>query len=145
MEHSQALAKIAPKLNGLQEDPNARMNYELMSDGLVWSDEVPPWDQLELGESHCLRGVWRFRTTLMLGKPDERFRASWEHLHALCPNWPGFLADRRKPDPARIKFFEERRTKLIEEWEALDAKFERARADTKMPAWKRTNLGKKRR
>ncbi len=35
------LRKLAPILNGLQFDPNARLNYELMSDSLMWSDEFP--------------------------------------------------------------------------------------------------------
>jgi hypothetical protein len=71
------LKKLAPKLNLLREDPNARVHYELMSGGLVWSDELPPWDELESGESHCMRAIWRFRSSLIEDKPDERFRIKW--------------------------------------------------------------------
>src|SRR5687767_10836629 len=96
-DRNERLAKIAPKLGCLKEDPNARVNYELMSDSLVWSDELPPPDQYEAHEVWCLRGVWRFRTTLMLGAPEERFRPSWEEAQRLFPNWPGFLPQRRVP------------------------------------------------
>ena len=129
----QALAKIAPKLAALREDPDARMHYEWMSGALVWSDELPPVEQLEPRESHCLRGVWRYRTSLILGKPEEKFRAGWEHLRALCPNWPGFADDRQRPDPVRVKCYEERSAKALADWEALDAKFEAQRAASKLP------------
>jgi hypothetical protein len=132
-ERFQALAKIAPKLAVLREDANARMYYELMSGALVWSDELPPVDQLESGEPNCLRGVWRYRTTLMLGEPEEKIRAGWERLLAWCPSWPGFLADRRTPDPERIKYYHERSAKSLADWEALDARFEAQQAANKVP------------
>jgi hypothetical protein len=128
----QDLAKIAPKLALLCEDPKARMYFELMSGALVWSDELPPVDQLEPAESHRLRGVWRYRTSLILGQPEEKFRAGWERLLALCPSWPGFLADRRKPNPERIKYYHERSATSLADWEALDARFEAQRA-SKIP------------
>src|SRR4051812_37527881 len=73
-EQSDRLRRIAPKLNALRPDPNARVNYELMSGGLVWSDELPPWEELQDVEPHCLRGIWRYRSTLILGAAEERFR-----------------------------------------------------------------------
>jgi hypothetical protein len=129
----QELEKLAPVLDRLKADANARVFYELMSGALILSDEMPPPAEREGWECNCMRGVFRFRTTLMLGKPEEKFRGGWDHLQTLCPNWPGFLADRRNPDPARIKYYEERRAKSIEEWEALDAKFENQRAEAKLP------------
>ena len=127
-DHLQNLRALAPVLDRLQADPNARVNYELMSDALIWSDELPPPSEQKGGEANGMRGVFRFRTTLILGKPEERFRAGWEMLRTLCPHWPGFLAERQQPDPGRIQFFEEARAKLIEEWEALDARFEKQRS-----------------
>src|SRR5437667_3567800 len=112
------LKKIAPKLNQLKEDPQARVNYELMSDGLVWSDELPPWDELESGESHCLRAVWKFRSSLIMGSPEEKFRPAWDYAKELFPNWPGFLPQRQLA--VWREFYLERQTKLIADFEALD-------------------------
>ncbi len=125
----EALDKIAPKLNQLREDPNARVHYELMSGGLVWSDELPSWDQLETGESHCLRAVWRFRSSLIMGTPEEKHRASWERAQEVFPDWPGFLPQRRSA--IWRETFMEQRTKLLAEWEDLDRRFENSRCQTK--------------
>jgi hypothetical protein len=125
-ERFQGLMKIAHKLNQLREDANARVHYELMSDGLVWSDELPPWSELETGESHCLRAVWRFRTSLIEEKPDERYRANWEKAQELFPQWPGFLPERHLPKWREL--FREQRDKLVTAWEDLDAKFESQQA-----------------
>ena len=122
-DRNDRLAKVAPKLDRLREDPNARVNYELMSDSLVWSDELPTPDRYEAQDVWWLRGVWRYRTTLMLGVPDERFRPSWEEAQRLFPNWPGFLPQRRLS--TLRGFFEERRAKLINCFEELDERFRR--------------------
>lgn len=123
----QALRNIAPKLDRLREDPNARVNYELMSDGLVWIDELPPIDELEPTECNCLRGVWRFRASLIMGSPEEKFRPAWEAAQKLFSNWPGFLRQRQLT--SWREFFMERSAKLNADWEALDARFEKQKAE----------------
>lgn len=131
-ERQQALLAIAPVLNRLAVDPNARVQYELMSDALIWSDELPPLDEKGV-DFACIRAVFRFRTTLMLGKPDERYRSDWDLLASLCPQWPGFLPERRAPDEDRIQLFTEKRDKLLADFEALDARLGCApAADTSM-------------
>ncbi len=129
-ERLKELRQLAAVLNRLPRDPEARLNYELMSDALIWSDELPAPSEREGWEANCMRGVFRFRTTLILGKPEEKFREGWELLQKLCPLWPGFLPDRQKPDPAKIRLFEESSAKLLAEWDALDAAFERRSAET---------------
>ena len=125
MNDFQKLRVLAPILDRLQSDPNARLHYELMSDSLIWTDELPNHsERVKLVDTNCMRGVFRFRTTLIIGKPEEEYRACWEQAKTLCPNWPGFLADRQTPEPARIKLYEESRVRLLAELEALDTKYE---------------------
>lgn len=119
-ERLQELRALAPVLNQLSADPHARVHYELMSDALIWSDELPP-DQ----ECPCLRGVFRYRTTLMLGKPEEKYREGWEILQRLCPRWPGFLPSRRESDASKLQHYEDSRARLLSEWEAVDANYAR--------------------
>ena len=129
----QKLREIAPFLNALHRREDARLGYELMSDSLMWSDEFPPpeeWKSLGLDvTSGCLRGIFRFRTTLMLGRPEEKFRPYWEQAQSLFPNWPGLLPERRQPDPARIQLYEESKVKALADWEALDARYESQRLE----------------
>lgn len=128
-ERQHELQALAPILNRLPADPNARVGYELMSDALVWSDELPPDPEPHGDGWVSLRGVFRYRTTLILGKPEEKYRAGWEVLASLCPNWPGLLPERRIPDPRHVQLFEEASARLLAEWEALDARFEAHQGD----------------
>src|SRR5665213_167609 len=72
------LRAIADRLRELKPAPEATVFYELMSNALVWSDEIPDLESGDVSVYHCLRFVFRFRTTLMMGKPDERFRSLWD-------------------------------------------------------------------
>ncbi len=67
-----------PGCETLKPAPGASVFYELMSDALVWSDEIPDLNSGNVRDFHCLRFVFRYRTTLMLGAPDARFRDFWE-------------------------------------------------------------------
>lgn len=121
------LQRIAPQLDRLREDPNARVHYELMSDSLVWSDELPPLDEFQASDSSILRGVWRYRTSLIMGVPEEKCRSAWEEAQKLFPNWPGFLPQRRLS--TLRGFFEERRAKLINCFEELDERYRRQQGE----------------
>ena len=89
------LRAIADRMQKLKPAPEATVFYELMSDALVWSDEIPDLETGRISDFHCLRFVFRFRTTLMMGKPDERFQSLWDEANTLFPNWPGFDPHRR--------------------------------------------------
>jgi hypothetical protein len=114
------LRKIAPKLNRLCEDPSARVSYELMSDGLIWSDELPPWEELDHDESTCLRGIWHYRASLIVGVPVEKYRTFWEEGQKLFPQWPGYLPWRRSNSWCEL--FLRQQAKLIADMEALDVR-----------------------
>ena len=88
--------KLAPILNVLQSDPQAIMRYDLFADALVWSDEVPEPEKCgDILVGSELRGIWHYRTSLILGQPKEKLRAAWEEALRCFPNWPGFSLKRQ--------------------------------------------------
>jgi hypothetical protein len=92
------LAEIAGLLRALQRSPDARMFYELLSDSLMWTDEIPEVDASNVGGLRSLRYVFRYRTGLMLGAPDDRYGSFWNEAQHLFPDWPGFDPARRVSD-----------------------------------------------
>jgi hypothetical protein len=90
-----ALRKIAKRLNAMKPESNAECFFELMSGGLVWTDEqLWPADADELG---ALRTLWNYRTSLILENPRTEFEETWNSAVSLAPKWPGFLPERREP------------------------------------------------
>jgi hypothetical protein len=92
------LEEITDLMRGLVRAADAKMFYELLSDSLVWTDEIPEVAPNQVGGLRSLRFVFRYRTSLMLGKPEDRYRPFWEQALKLFPGWPGFDTDRRSPD-----------------------------------------------
>ncbi len=94
-----ALARIAPYLNGLRPSPDATISYEILSDALWWSDELPE-DRgafFRIKDWSFLRVIGHYRTWLILDQPDEFFVSSvehdreiWQEARRLFPDWPGF-------------------------------------------------------
>lgn len=115
-EAVQQLAAIAPRMRELKPAPEASVFYELMSDALVWSDEIPDLETGDVRTFHCLRFVFRYRTTLMLGAPDGRFQGVWEEARKLFPDWPGFDPRRQAPDhrPTYERFVEQAKADIRE-------------------------------
>jgi hypothetical protein len=92
------LGEIATLMRALSRLPDAKMFYELLSDSLVWTDEIPEVSTEQVGGLRSLRFVFRYRTSLMLGTPEDRYRPYWEEAQSLFPAWPGFDLDRRTPE-----------------------------------------------
>ena len=84
--------RIAVDLERLQLDPAAKLYYELMSDALVWSDELLRTGRAR--EHWCLRPVFRYRTGLILGIELTEFREPWLLAKSIFPNWIGFVSNR---------------------------------------------------
>jgi hypothetical protein len=110
------LRVIADRMRELKTVPTATVFYELMSDALVWSDEIPDLASGDVSVFHCLRFVFRFRTTLIMGKPDERFRNLWDEAKILFPNWPGFELGRQSVEhlPVYERFCEQAKADIRE-------------------------------
>jgi hypothetical protein len=100
MEASAAakLREIAACLQVLRPSPGAVLSYELLSDALVWSDEIPELEGARADRPFWpLRYVLRYRTSLILGAPEEQFREYWDAAQRLFPDWPGFDPRRQAP------------------------------------------------
>jgi hypothetical protein len=66
---------LSRDLEALCLDPAASIRYEVMSDALIWSDELlrdRPARQI-----WCMRPVFRYRTGLILRTDFEEFRQNW--------------------------------------------------------------------
>ena len=88
------LARIASVMNSLRATPEAQVSYDVASDALVWSDELPQPGQFRVRELWCLRPVLRYRSSIILGKPEGQFCAAWEAAQRLFQDWAGFEATR---------------------------------------------------
>jgi hypothetical protein len=124
---------LAAKLDKLPVDPAARLSYDLFAGGLVWSDERPAFDEavgadgvprwVGLGP---LRALLYHRSKLIVGASGERFGEMWARAIRLCPNWPGFLPQRR--DPALAGKYNTMSEASLRSWEEADARFEQQRS-----------------
>jgi hypothetical protein len=93
-EIEEQLARIASVMNSLRATSEAQISYDVASDALVWTDELPRPGLFRVRELWCLRPVLRYRTSVILGKPDEQYRAIWEAARKLFPDWAGFELQR---------------------------------------------------
>jgi hypothetical protein len=91
-----AFRRIAGRLNVCKADPKAECFFELLSGGLIWTDERPSFE-MDVEELGALRILWNYRTSLLVGKPRTEFQDVWDTAIALAPHWPGFLAERQRP------------------------------------------------
>ena len=83
--------------------------YDVLADALVWSDEYPKDIPGRHHEFDCIKLLLRYRTTLLLGAPNDFFRPYWERGKELFPNWAGFCIARLTPTEELRKFYERRK------------------------------------
>lgn len=76
-------------------DPNATMVYDLLADGVIWSDELPDGG-LSGNYGLMAKYVLNHRTRIMLGQPSQ-LEWLWNRAVLAFPNWIGFSSDRCSP------------------------------------------------
>ena len=79
-------------LESLRSDPDATLHYDVMSDALVWSDELLRTRRAR--EIWCMRPIFRYRTGLLLGLELLEFSESWTLARSIFPRWIGFAQER---------------------------------------------------
>jgi hypothetical protein len=97
------LKALGRVLRDLCIDPSARPQYDLMSDAVIWPDEVPIeenpsawWD---------VRPIWHLRTRIVLGLETSP-PALWIDARREFPSWIGFLPERSEPTPTLRETYE---------------------------------------
>jgi hypothetical protein len=88
--------KAVAILRAARFDPAASPGLELLSGSFIWDDEGYLEFVAVCRDKGC-RAYWEpvvYRSSLILGRPDETFRRGWEELLRLCPGWPGFRPER---------------------------------------------------
>lgn len=108
-------------------DPDARSSYELMSGGLIWSDEFPKLGSLEwaaVSPNWVYRYLIAYRASITLGVERMEFRPVWEQIMRQAPHWPGLRQERSGARARRRLLAAERRqARCLDELERyLEAK-----------------------
>jgi hypothetical protein len=77
--------------------------YEIMSGGLIWSDETNRQTPVEV--IWALRILVAYRTSLMLNHPREELKPMWDLGLSLFPKWVGFRPERRQATPRLLQIY----------------------------------------
>ena len=101
----EALVRLAPLMRDRKPFPVATIFYDVLSDAIIWSDEMPDLQELrKIDGWQVMRLVLHFRTQLILGRPEEsdpdaegiarrifaESRDAWTEAKGHFPEWPGF-------------------------------------------------------
>jgi hypothetical protein len=120
--------KLARYLDKLKAEPDARVSYDLFAGALVWSDELPApgsYCREEFSAAE-LRGIWNYRSSLILSNPKDKFRAAWEAAQQCFPHWPGF--DPKRRDVCWAETLKTLESKAMKEWTELEGRFVQSKA-----------------
>ncbi|HZZ42963.1 MAG TPA: hypothetical protein VFE58_08495 [Tepidisphaeraceae bacterium] len=106
-QYIQQMTKHMGLFKTLKYSPSATAIYDLLSDALIWEDEIPK--NLPFTDIGFLRHIWRFRITLLQsnGNPTDQ---GWTAMRSACPEWPGFRSERCE-SPATLELFEQLKRK----------------------------------
>jgi hypothetical protein len=116
MDHIESLyhdlSRIAASMEALKKKDDAKVFYDLLSGSLFWSDELPKTSPVS---SDCLRFVLKYRTGLIVGKPEPSFELFWQEAIRRFPNWIGFSVDRTTPNEALTAYYRKERKRMLTE------------------------------
>jgi hypothetical protein len=85
-------------LRSAKFDPMAKPGLELISDALLWGDEMQTFIEfVGICRAKGRNGLEPlvFRSSLIMGVPTEKYRGVWEELQQRCPEWIGFRPERQ--------------------------------------------------
>ena len=86
------LARCATMLEHQRKAMFPHVRYHVLADALYWSDELPKG--LEKDCENALRFVLRYRSSVIVGRPEVEYEAIWLAARKLFPKWIGFLEKR---------------------------------------------------
>ena len=93
------LPELAAKFESLSFDNDASRELELFGGAFVWSDERPTLDSPDgtISITRFFQYLLWYRKSLIEESPVAAFSKYWDEFRRLCPNWPGFRAERCDP------------------------------------------------
>lgn len=121
--------RVAEVLRRQELDPNARVFHELMSDGLVWSDEKSRLSQGDVSYFSPMRVIWH-RRTLMICEEPARFEDEWNALLEACPEWIGFRPERLAANPELAKMRRDGNRRMIRDCIRMEREERQSRNET---------------
>jgi hypothetical protein len=92
---------------------DATPRYDMLSDSLVWTNELPEPDGRNVSP---IRPVIRHRTCLILGIPPE-FPEWWTTAQSLFPTWIGFSPARSIGNSSLVDIYQYGLTRALESME----------------------------
>lgn len=115
--------ECAPLFDALTIEPELKPEYELLSTGLMWADEMP--GGLCFDCKSQIRFVWGVRAAVIRGAElrKHRYRYLWDGIVSRYPNWPGLRSARRAPTLAPVlkRLHDEARSEIDEMTDELTA------------------------
>ena len=83
---------IAHLMESMTRSWRAKVEYHVLAAAIYWNDELPP--NLDWLAENSMRPVLRYRTSLLLGKPESQWEPFWVAAKIAFPRWIGFRSDR---------------------------------------------------
>lgn len=105
----ESFTDIASDMDRTRVDPKAILQYDLLADALVWSDEFPAQSKCPPVELGSIRVLLKYRTSVILQSPDERLKPYWEQALLMFPHWAGFIPERSEPSLELVEFYKSHR------------------------------------
>jgi len=88
-------AEMATRMPADSASSQTAPSYHMLADAIYWPDEIPT--DLDDFSENCLRFILRYRTTLILEKPEEKWGKYWDEANRQFPQWIGFSESRTTP------------------------------------------------
>src|SRR5215207_4374103 len=109
------LHDLAPRMQKLTGGWWPRPRYHPLADAVYWTDEIPSRCSAE--EESALRCLLRYRTTVILGRPEASLAEFWTAAQRDFPHWIGHAPRRSSPDRKVIEFHHRKADQFMKEFE----------------------------